>query len=226
MSLEKRTICVSLIILTILSGAVHVNPVSASVPEDMQLVYDYGTQTLSVNVSHYTPNLKNHYIENIEVLKNGLSLLNRSYPNQTVNWGVYDTFSVSADVDDNLTVTAFCYKGQSLTRWLIVTSTVATNPQSSDTTTTTTTEPDGGPEPLAGGSLGTGIAIAAAAGVVIFLIVFFAWLNPDKVPTSLRGIGTRLKPGVSWLEQKLKGAFSWIKGGFGTLIQRIKTKTA
>ncbi|MFW9835171.1 MAG: hypothetical protein ACFFEK_14320 [Candidatus Thorarchaeota archaeon] len=214
MSLRQRSFCfVFVITLTLLIGVVHVTPVMASEPEDMHLVYDFDSQTLMVNVSHYTPNTKTHYIEIIEILKNGVFFMNRTYENQSVNWGVYDTFSVSAVVDDNLTVTATCSKGYSLTRWLIVTSGTSTNPPPTDTTTSST-EPTDNPDP-SGSSLGTGVAIAAGVGVVVFLIVLFAWLNPDKVPDSIKQLGSRIRPGVDWFGEKMSN-----------LVQLVKTKVS
>jgi hypothetical protein len=210
MSSRKLSERIALIItLVLLVGSVHTTPVDATEPSDMTLVYDFGTQILSVNISHYSPSIKNHYIENIEVLKNGVSLLNRSYPNQSVDWGVYDTFSVSAVVDDNLTVTAFCSKGYSLTKWLIVISGTSTNPPATDTSTSTT-EPTESPEP-SDQPVGAGVAIAVSIGVVVFLIVFFAWLNPEKIPESIRQLGSRIRPGVDWLGEKLSNIIQQVR---------------
>ena len=126
-----------IITLALIVTLVHNAPVHATEPSDIALVYDFGTQILTVNVSHDVANTKTHYIENIEILNNGLSILNRSYVNQSFNYGMFDTFSVSTVVDDNLTVTALCSKGYTLTSWLIVTSTTATNQSPTETTTTT-----------------------------------------------------------------------------------------
>lgn len=212
--MRQRSFCFALLItLTILTGVVHITPVMATEPEDMHLVYDFDSQTLMVNVSHYTPNTKTHYIEIIEILKNGVFFMNRTYENQSFSWGVYDTFSVSAVVDDNLTVTTTCSKGYSLTRWLIVTSGTSTSPPPTDTTTSPT-EPTDGPNP-SDQPLGAGAAIVVGAGVVVFLVVFFAWLNPDKVPNSLRQLGSRIRPGVSLFGEKLSN-----------LVQLVKTKVS
>ena len=209
MSLRRKTYQLSIVLtMTILISLVHVSPVTASAPDDMQLSYDFDSQTLTVNVSHYTPNTKTHYIETIEILKNDVFFMNRTYTNQSVDWGVYDTFSVSAAVDDNLTVTAVCTKGYPITRWLIVTSGTATNP----TPTDSTTSPTDGPEP-SDSSLGATVAIIAGVGVVVFLIVFFAWLNPDNVPKSIRQLGSRIRPGIDWLGEKL-----------GNIVQQVKAR--
>ncbi|NHI90077.1 MAG: hypothetical protein EAX87_11190 [Candidatus Thorarchaeota archaeon] len=226
MSMRKSTLgLATVIILAILSSMTNITPVAATVPEDMHLTYDFGSQTLAVNVSHYVANTKTHYIETIEILKNGFSVQNTSYNNQSFNWGRYDTFTVSAAVGDNLTVTAFCSKGYSLTRWLVATSGTATNPPSTDTTTSTTeptesTNPSGttlGPNPM--------IGVGVAAAVAVFLIVFFAWLNPDKVPGMFRQVSSRLRTGLSWFGEKVRGAFSWLKTGLGNLVQQIKTRS-
>lgn len=212
MSLRKRSLYFALVIaLTVLTGFTHITHVDATEPSDMMLVYDFGAQTLTVNVSHYVANTKTHYIENIEVLKNGLSKLNRSYVNQSLNYGTLDTFSVSAVVDDNLTVTASCNKGYSLSRWLIVTSTTATN--TPPTETTPTTEPTDGTE-SPGTPLGAGPAIAAGIIVVVFFIVFFAWLNPERVPESLKQLGSRIRAGFTRFGEKV-----------GNLLNQIKTRS-
>jgi hypothetical protein len=190
-----------------LTGLTHITPVTATEITDMQLVYDFGTQTLTVNVTHHSLN-KNDIIETIEILKNGIFYMNRTYENQSDAWWRYDTFSVSAVVDDNLTVTATCSKDYSITRWLIVTSTTASNTPPTDTTSTT--EPTGGTEPP-DPSLGLGVAIGAAVAVVIFLIVFFAYLNPERVPEAFKKLGSRIRTGFSWLGEKLSSLFQHIK---------------
>jgi hypothetical protein len=212
MSSRNQTACITVILTLILIGLfVHSTPVDATEPSDIQQTYNFGTQTLAVNVSHYVSNTKTHYIETIEVLKNSVSIVNRSYANQSFNWGVYDTFSVSTAVDDNLTVTAFCKRGHSLTTWLIVTSTTATNPQPTETTTSTT-EPTDVPE-SPGASLGASAAIIAGVGVVVFLIVFFAWLQPGGISGTFKQLGSRIRAGFVSFGDKLSN-----------LLQQIKTK--
>jgi hypothetical protein len=194
----------------------------ATAPSDIRLVYEFDSQTLTVNISHYVANTKTHYIETIEIQKNGLSILNRSYTNQSFNWGMYDTFSVSANVDDNLTITGVCSKGYSLTSWLVVTSTTATNtPPSSTTSTTETTTTDIG---ASGTSLGTGPAIAAGAAVVIFFILFFAWLKPEYVPDAFKQLGSRVRVGTTWFVEKLTAVLSQLRMGLGSFLRRITAR--
>lgn len=226
MRLRKLAFAIVIVItMTMLSSLVYITPVMAIEPDEMHIVYDFDSQTLTVNVSHFSIN-KNDIIETIGILKNDIFYMNRTYENQSNNEWVYDTFSVSAVVDDNLTVTAFCSKGYSLTTWVVVTSTTATNsPPPDTTTTTTTTEPTNGID-SPGTPLGGEIAIVAGIGVVVFLIVFFAWLNPDKVPSAFKQLGSRIRSGVSWFGEKLRGTFAWMKAGLGNLLQQIKSKSS
>ena len=224
-SRRHTTSIVVVVALALMVSAVYTTPVDATAPSDIQLVYDFNMQTLTANVSHYVANTKTHYIETINIQTNGISTLNRSYTNQSYDYGVFDTFSISASVGDNLTVTAICKKGYSLTRWLIVTSGTSTNSAPTGSTTSTTeptdtTNPSGttlGPNPM--------IGIGVAAAVTVFLIIFFAWLNPDKVPGMFRQVGSRVRTGLSWFGEKVKGAFSWLKAGLGNLVQQVKTRS-
>jgi hypothetical protein len=225
MCLKRLTRCISIVFALLMCVSfVSIPHCAATIPSEILLTYNYSSQMLTVNVSHYVPNTKTHYIENIEIQKNGLSILNRSYTNQSFNWGMYDTFSVSANVDDNITVTALCSKGYSLTSWLIVTSTTATNTPPLSTTSateTTTTDID-----TSGTSLGTGPAIAAGATVVIFFILFFAWLKPEYVPDIFKQLGSRVRARASWFVEKLTGVLFRLRMGFGNLLQRITAKTS
>jgi hypothetical protein len=123
---------------------------------------------------------------------------------------MYDTFSVSTIVDDNRTVTALCSKGYSLTAWLIVTSTIATNTPPPETTTPTPTEPNGDPE-SPGMTLGTGVAIAATVGVVVFLIALFAYLEPDRFRGLTKGLVSRTKAGITWIGEKMSNLLHQIR---------------
>ena len=211
--------CIAMVIaLTVLTGFSNTPPVAATVAEDIRLIYDYSSQILTVNISHYVANTKTHYIETVKISKNGISLLNRSYVNQSANWGMCDTFNVPAAVDDNLTITGVCSKGYALTRWLIVTSAVATNSPPSNTTSTT--EPTNGID-SSGATLGTAPEIAAGGVVIIFFVLFFAWLKPEYVPDAFKPLGARAKTGVTWLGEKLRGMLSWLRVGISSILQRL-----
>jgi len=189
---------IAILTFVLIVGSIQ-SPVSGTEPSAVVLTYDPGSQTLAVNISHDVANTKTHYIENIEISNNGISTLNRSYANQSYDWGMYDTFTVSTSVGDNLTVTATCKRGHSLTQWLIATSTTST----SSTSTETTTQPTNGTDPP-GTSMDVGPAIVASFAVILALIIFFAWLNPDRVPNVFKQLGARIKSGFSNLVQQIR----------------------
>ncbi len=209
----QRTLVIA---ITLLVLALPVTPVTATDITDMSLTYEFNSQLLTVNVSHYSSNTKTHFVETIEIWRNGISILNRTYVNQTYSWYEYDTFDVSANVGDNLTVTATESKADYFTQWLIVTSSTATNSVTdtvtSDTTATDSTETTDGPDfPDTPANIGPVVAVGAF--LVVFFIILFAWLNPDKVPDAIKQLGTRIKDGLSRL---------WV--GIGNFIGQIRAK--
>ena len=221
-------------ILTIMAFVVFTSFISiptglALVPSDVQLTYEFQSQTLTVNVTHVGQN-KNDYIATIEIFKNEVSVLNRTYTNQSADWGVLDTFSVSAVISDNFTVTATCSKGYSITRWLIVTSTTATNSsttgQTSTTQSTTTTPTTGltNTTDAQNTPLSIGPAVVAGVAIIIFFILFFFWLKPEYAPETLKKMGARLKGSFIWLGEKLKDLFIWLRDGVSSLAQQIRVK--
>jgi len=212
---SQRQLSYISVIITVLLMITTINaPVTASEPSDIQLAYDFGTQTLTVNVSHYVANTKTHYIETIEVFRNDISVLNQSYVNQSFNYGMIDTFSVTATVDDNLTVTAMCSKGYPLTRWLIVTTTTTpttdTPPSTTSIPTTTPTDTPAPPE----GSLGPVYATAAVVGVVLLLVLIFAWLEPEQFSSFFKNLGSRVKSAINWTAERLSLLLQQIRAKF------------
>ncbi|MFW9802839.1 MAG: hypothetical protein ACFFFC_09320 [Candidatus Thorarchaeota archaeon] len=147
--------------------------VDAETPTKIVLRYNQGTQTLFVNVTHQVPNPGNHYIELIEVFKNSVFQLNRTYPDQQFNFGRNDTFSISASNGDNLTVIATCSRDDFLSKSIIVSDSTET-PETIDSISpiqTTTTEPTPPPEPPE--PLDPSIAVGVGfAGAVVFIIAF------------------------------------------------------
>ena len=219
MSSKKRMVHnAAIIAFALLVCSLPIISIEASEPSDISLTYDFDSQTLSVNVSHYVANTKTHFIETIEIENNGLSIINRTYVNQTYNWGMYDSFAVSTDVGDNLTVTATCSKGYPITSWLIVSSTTATNPTTETTSTTTTTDATDDPD-SPGTTANLGPVIVVGIALAIFFILFFAWLEPDRFPG-----GSRIRAGLYWFWEKVRGAISWLGTGISSFFQQIKSK--
>ena len=191
----------------------------ALAPSDMQLTYEFQSHTLTVNVTHEGQN-KNDYIQTIEIFKNDVSIQNRTYTNQSADWGILDTFDVSAVIGDNLTVTATCSKGYPITRWLVITSTTTANTSTTETNSTTTTTEPTNTTNVQDTPMNSGPVLVIVVGLLIFFILFFLWLKPEYAPDVLRKLGTRLRAGLSLLTEKLREIGVWIKTGFTGLFQR------
>jgi len=172
----SRTAIILLIIL--LFVLYQTEPIAATPPSDISLEYDYDAQILKANITHFVPNIKAHYIELIEIMKNDVSYLNRTYVNQSATYGMYDTFDVQASHGDNLTLVATCSKGQFLASWIMI----------SETSSTTSTTPTGTDQPALGLPLDVvyGIIAAVIIGCVLIVVVF----RRDAVLERLRGLRT------------------------------------
>ena len=160
----------STIVLLIALSLVSVSPLlaNATPPTQIVLYYYLDTQTLAVNVTHEVPNPGNHYVELIEVIKNGLFQFNKTYQGQEFNYGLNDTFTISALEGDNLTVIAVCTRGHSLSNWIIV--------SASSPTGNTNTSPSQ-LNTLGSFDAGTALVIGLMCGLV--LLVVLGGLRPD-----------------------------------------------
>jgi hypothetical protein len=156
--------------LVLAVALIMANPVMAHTPADLTLEYDFGTQTLTVTVSHSVGDTSTHYIESITILKNDVEYTSRDYNTQDTTSGMSDTFSVDAVDGDVLQATAVCSIAGSVTRQITVTAptTTSTDTTTTETTTTSTTSttPTGDDNQflLMGG-------IAAAIGIIGILLV-------------------------------------------------------
>jgi len=105
---------VFLLALTLLFPA----PVVAHPPQKLLLAYDGATQTLSVTVTHNRFSA-GHYIEKIEIRKNGAVVAVQDYKSQPAETFT-STYKVSAAKGDVLEVKATCNKFGSDTEKLVV----------------------------------------------------------------------------------------------------------
>ncbi len=226
MAAKRQTLHLAIVIAVIVCASSVITPTGlASEPSDMILIYDFQSQKLTVNVSHYVANTKTHYIETIEIYKNTISVLNKTYASQSENWGMSDTFNISAVVGDNLTVTATCNKGYAITSWLIVTSTITTNPTTSGTTSSTQTTTETTNTTVNQSiPLNTGPAIVASVTLIVFFVLFFLWLKPEYAPDVLKKLGSHLKDSLIWLGEKMRDLLSRLRSGLSELGNQIKEK--
>ena len=179
---KMRLAYLSVLLLTVLF--LQAAPVSAHAPAAIGLDYDFGTQVLTVDVSHGTTDPDNHYIIQIIVEKNSVEFMTKDYTSQPSTTSITDTFDVPAVDGDVLSVTAFCNLAGQHTESITVsdpssTTTTTTTTTSTTTTTTTTsseTTTDGtttSPTPPFGmDSTLVIFAIGAVAVVIILVIVY------------------------------------------------------
>jgi desulfoferrodoxin (superoxide reductase-like protein) len=92
--------------------------VIAHSPGEVKLDYDISTQTLKVSITH-TRFSDSHYINKVEIKKNGNLVNLQEYKDQTAETVIY-SYKVTATAGDTLEVKAYCNKFGSKTETLKV----------------------------------------------------------------------------------------------------------
>ena len=80
----------------------------ATAPKSVNLIYDMKTQTLSVSIDHYTLSTSMHYIELVEIKKNGALISKNKYNSQPTSSIFTYTYKIPAVKGDVFEVTAAC----------------------------------------------------------------------------------------------------------------------
>jgi hypothetical protein len=73
--------------------------------------YNFNEQRLTVAISHNTDNTDTHYIEKVEVYKNGVNIIDEDYTSQTTSNTFTLYFNISANDGDILKVETECSIG-------------------------------------------------------------------------------------------------------------------
>ena len=89
-------------------------------PEDMVLEYDINTSTLNVTITHVTIDPNSHYIYKVDVKINGELYLSEQYTSQPTTSTFKYSYTVPANVGDEISVTSFCSLFGSLTKTLVI----------------------------------------------------------------------------------------------------------
>jgi hypothetical protein len=113
----ERTVKVSILTITILlvSSQAYANP-----PDNMVLGYDISTSILEITITHPTLDQNSHYIYKIDVKVNGDLVLSEQYTSQPTSSTFTYEYTIVANTDDEISVTAFCSLYGSLTKTHIV----------------------------------------------------------------------------------------------------------
>ena len=80
----------------------------ATAPKSVDLAYDKNGQTLSVKIEHPTLAPSMHYIEYVEIKKNGTAISKNKYESQPSDSVFTYTYNIPATKGDVLEVTATC----------------------------------------------------------------------------------------------------------------------
>jgi hypothetical protein len=141
---------------------IHVAPVNAHTPGPMTLDYDFGTQVLSVTISHSVADVNTHYIIQVVVEKNSVEVLTKDYTNQNTTSTFSATYALPATHGDVLSVTAICsVSGQATDEVTVVDPAV----------TTTTTPPPNGGTPMDMTLIIAGAVITIGVIAVVFAVM-------------------------------------------------------
>jgi septal ring-binding cell division protein DamX len=123
-------------------------PVLAHPPSQMALAYDVDTQVFAVSIMHSVPDPTSHYVEKVELTKNGAPLLTKEYTSQPSTSALTYTYAIDADIGDILEVTAYCSIYGSIREQI----TVSTFPPSATPTAAETATVTAQPSPTPGTS--------------------------------------------------------------------------
>ena len=87
----------------------------------MSLEYDAKNGQLNVTISHSVGDRSTHYIEEIEIRKNGNVIKSEDYTSQPDNSEFTYTYQVDAEKDDSLNIEANCNQGGSIEKTVEIT---------------------------------------------------------------------------------------------------------
>ncbi len=80
----------------------------AHAPSELDLDYDFSTQTLTVSIEHWAVSPSVHYVERIEIMKNGNKMETVEYKDQPAKDKFTYSYKVPAEPGDVLAVRASC----------------------------------------------------------------------------------------------------------------------
>ncbi|MGY5876433.1 MAG: hypothetical protein RTU30_11865 [Candidatus Thorarchaeota archaeon] len=168
------------IIGTLAFSPIHVE---ANDPAAISLDYDFGTQILTVTVTHSVGDPNTHYIASIEIRVNGVLSQTGSYTDQDSTTGTTETFTVPAEDGDVINAKAICsISGQIQDEITVVaptttsaaTTTAPGTTSSTEPTTSTTTTETSVPPP---NDLQTTTLILIAVIAIFAIAIVFAFIR-------------------------------------------------
>lgn len=116
-------------VILVVSSFLVVNT-AAHNPEEMDLNYEKDTPTLELRITHNVANPNNHYIEQIDIEINDMMYDSYQYNSQPSTSTITYTFTIEAESNDEIMVTAYCSIAGSIQESLTVESEEDTPPGS------------------------------------------------------------------------------------------------
>ncbi len=115
-------------VLIVAVSLILVCPAAATPPSAMSVSYQEIAKELSVTITHQTANPQVHYIKEVLITINGNTVTDAAYTSQPTRDTFTYTYPIVTRPGDEITVTATCVLGGSLSRTLYNTGTIATTP--------------------------------------------------------------------------------------------------
>ena len=170
---RKKAVLIVMVVLSISLFSIQGN-VYAHKPSDTSLDYNESKQSLEVTITHTVSNRMEHYVERIEVMKNGEVLLEEDYNEQPSDSTFTYSYDVEAVTGDTFEVKAYCNRFGTITGTLEI---------SEDDETTTD------------GNGGTSYILITGVGVAILVIIGILAYTRREVQDSLSRCSERISIG-------------------------------
>jgi hypothetical protein len=107
--LRRCRAAVAAVVFALLLPLLFPFPAAANAPAEVLLSYDAGTRTLEVRITHPSSSPQRHYIEKVEIVKNGSWVSEAEYKSQPPDQGTYSySYPLEAAPGDVLEAKAIC----------------------------------------------------------------------------------------------------------------------
>ncbi len=106
----KGKYLLSALIISLILSIFIITPVAvyAHAPQDVSLSFNKESQTLTVKITHKTPSPGSHYINKVEIKKNGTVVSTNEYKSQPSKDKYEYSYKIQASGGDRIEVKASC----------------------------------------------------------------------------------------------------------------------
>ncbi len=118
---KTLTVLILISVFAISSLAVSSENVSGHSPSGMELEYDVENGQLNITITHNVEDKSTHYIEKINIKKNGNDVDTLNYNSQPSTSTFTYNYQVNAEAGDNINVKASCSQGGNIEKTIKIT---------------------------------------------------------------------------------------------------------